>query len=86
MPVSLRGILLFPLLLAAADERPSLVDRVVVHKHERKLVLLSAGRELKSYRVALGGEPVGPKTRRGDHRTLEEIYFLDSRNPHSRFY
>jgi murein L,D-transpeptidase YafK len=62
------------------------VDRVVVYKHERKLVLLSAGKELRSYKVALGGEPVGPKTRHGDHRTPEGIYTLDSRNPNSHFY
>jgi murein L,D-transpeptidase YafK len=62
------------------------VDRVVVYKRERKLVLLSQGRELRSYKVALGGEPVGPKTRQGDHRTPEGIYTLDSRNPNSHYY
>jgi murein L,D-transpeptidase YafK len=62
------------------------VDRVVVYKHERKLVLLSQGKELRSYKVALGGEPVGPKTRQGDHRTPEGVYTLDSRNPNSHFY
>ena len=62
------------------------VDRVVVYKRERKLVLLSQGKELRSYKVALGGEPVGPKTRQGDHRTPEGSYVLDSRNPNSQFY
>lgn len=62
------------------------VDRVVVYKHERKLVLLSQGKELRSYKVALGSEPVGPKTRHGDHRTPEGSYVLDSRNPGSHFY
>lgn len=61
-------------------------DRVVVHKRERKLVLLSQGKELRSYKVALGGEPIGPKTRQGDHRTPEGLYILDSRNPNSHFY
>ena len=59
---------------------------VIVYKHDRELVLLSQGREVKSYRVALGGEPVGAKTRQGDHRTPEGSYVLDSRNPHSRYY
>lgn len=62
------------------------VDRVVVYKRERKLVLLSRGKELRSYKVALGGEPVGPKTRQGDHRTPEGLYVLDSRNPNSHYY
>ena len=62
------------------------VDRVVVYKHERKLVLFSQGKEFRSYKVALGGEPVGPKTRHGDHRTPEGLYTLDSRNSNSHFY
>jgi murein L,D-transpeptidase YafK len=62
------------------------VDRVVVYKHERRAVPLSQGKELRSYRVALGGEPSGPKMRQGDHRTPEGSYILDSRNSNSRFY
>jgi len=47
---------------------------------------LSQGKELRSYKIPLGGEPVGPKTRQGDHRTPEGLYTLDSRNPNSHFY
>jgi len=62
------------------------VDEVVVYKHGHKLILLSRGQQVKSYRVALGGEPVGPKTQQGDHRTPEGLYVLDSRNPNSQYY
>jgi len=62
------------------------VDRVLVLKKERTLQLLSQGKVVRSYRVALGGDPVGPKTRQGDHKTPEGVYVLDSRNPHSQFY
>jgi murein L,D-transpeptidase YafK len=62
------------------------VDRVVVYKQQRKLVLLSRGKEVRSYRIALGSQPVGPKTRQGDHRTPEGAYVLDGRNPNSHFY
>ena len=61
-------------------------DRVVVLKRERILQLLSHGQVLKTYKIALGGEPVGPKTRQGDHKTPEGVYVLDSRNPRSHFY
>ncbi|PYX70617.1 MAG: hypothetical protein DMG78_18365 [Acidobacteria bacterium] len=44
------------------------------------------GQVIKSYRVALGGDPVGAKTRQGDHKTPEGIYVLDSRNAHSQFH
>jgi murein L,D-transpeptidase YafK len=79
------GILLSSCLLFA--QKPSVsAGRVVVYKSERKLVLLSQGMEIRSYKVALGSEPVGPKTRLGDHRTPEGAYTLDSRNPNSHFY
>jgi hypothetical protein len=59
------AILLVTSLLYAAGKTGSGVDRVIVYKHERRLVLLSHGKELRSYRVAIGGEPNGPKIRQG---------------------
>ena len=61
-------------------------DHVVVRKKDRTLELLSQGKMIKTYKVALGGDPVGPKTRQGDHKTPEGLYVLDSRNSHSQFY
>jgi murein L,D-transpeptidase YafK len=87
MQVLLTRILLFTLSsFLATAQSGGVVDHVVVYKHDRKLVLLSRGMEVKSYRVALGGNPVGPKTQQGDHRTPEGSYVLDSRNPNSHFY
>jgi murein L,D-transpeptidase YafK len=73
---------------AAEDRLPAdaRADHVVVLKKERKLILMRAGRELKTYRIALGTEPAGPKMRLGDHRTPEGSYILDRRNARSRFY
>ncbi len=83
----LAGILLFTFWPFLFAQSPSVgVDRVVVFKRERKLVLLSQGKELRSYKIALGSEPVGPKAQQGDHRTPEGVYILDSRNPNSHFY
>ena len=73
----------------AAQQVPHTVlhaDRVVVLKKERTLELFSQGKVIKTYKVALGGDPSGPKTRQGDHKTPEGIYILDSRNAHSQFY
>ena len=71
---------------AQVTSKPLHADRVVVLKKERTLQLLSQGRVVKAYRVALGGDPVGPKACQGDHQTPEGIYVLDSRNVHSQFY
>ncbi len=61
-------------------------DQVVVVKSDRTLTLLSHGNVLRTYKVALGGSPVGAKQQQGDHRTPEGHYVLDRRNPKSRFY
>lgn len=70
-----------------ADSPPlspgTVADSVVVDKSDRTLSLLSHGRVLKTYRVSLGGHPLGPKRREGDERTPEGVYRLDARNPHS---
>jgi murein L,D-transpeptidase YafK len=84
----IKWILTVSVLLSAvlADARDLQIDRIVVYKSERKMVLFSNGKEMKSYRVALGAQPLGPKQRRGDHKTPEGEYVLDSRNIHSHFY
>lgn len=61
-------------------------DHVVVMKSQRILNLMRNGQLLKSYRISLGGDPVGPKAREGDHKTPEGKYILDRRNPKSRYY
>lgn len=61
-------------------------DRVVVDKSERRLYLYQGRDVLRSYQIALGKNPLGPKRHQGDNRTPEGRYTLDRRNPRSRFY
>jgi murein L,D-transpeptidase YafK len=61
-------------------------DFVLVEKAERRMTLLSEGRALKTYRIALGFNPVGHKQYDGDGRTPEGRYILDWRNPRSYNY
>src|SRR3984957_9900697 len=42
-----------------------IADRIVVRKTERRLYLMRRGEVLRSYRVALGLQPAGPKERAG---------------------
>ncbi len=62
------------------------VDKVLVVKSKRVLVLMSAGEILKTYKIALGGRPTGHKLQKGDQRTPEGTYVLDSRNAHSKYH
>lgn len=61
-------------------------DQVVVYKSKRQLQLLRAGKVLRTYRIALGDNPVGHKRQEGDEKTPEGAYVLDWRNPNSRYY
>ena len=61
-------------------------DRILIEKKARRLTLLAKGEVLKTYRIALGGNPVGPKERQGDHKTPEGTYFIDAKNEGSRFH
>jgi len=62
------------------------VDRIVVEKSTRKLVLIENDAVIRSYTVALGANPVGHKQQEGDERTPEGRYVIDYRNLGSSFY
>jgi len=68
----------------ATLKRP--VDRILIEKKERRLMLISKGEVLRTYKIALGGNPIGPKEREGDNKTPEGIYVIDSRNKDSRYH
>ena len=61
-------------------------DKILVEKKERRLTLLAKDRVLKTYKIALGGNPDGPKERQGDNKTPEGTYIIDSRNKNSRYH
>ena len=84
----LAGLALALAASAAAQPLPRTVvaDRLVVRKQERTLSLYWHGAELKTYRVALGGAPVGAKQARGDQRTPEGVYTVVKQLPNSAFH
>jgi len=63
-----------------------LVDRVVVHKGERRMLLMHGGNIVRSYHIALGLSPIGQKERSGDFRTPEGSYRLERRNARSDYF
>lgn len=74
--------------LARAMARPRLfsADSLVLDKSDRRLTMYSAGKLVRTYAVALGKNPVGPKVRRGDGRTPEGLYYIQGRNPESKYH
>jgi murein L,D-transpeptidase YafK len=69
-----------------SPESLPVVDRLVVHKTERRLVLLHGETVVRSYKIALGLNPIGQKERAGDYRTPEGRYYLVRRNPRSDYF
>lgn len=61
-------------------------DKVLIEKKARRLTLLTKGEVIKTYTIALGGDPVGPKERQGDLKTPEGIYVIDGRNGNSGYH
>jgi murein L,D-transpeptidase YafK len=72
--------------LAQSPDENKRVDRILILKSARTMTLESNGQPLKTYKVALGGQPIGAKQEQGDHKTPEGVYFVDAKNAHSQFY
>lgn len=66
--------------------RKGKADKILIEKKERRLTLFSKGSAFKTYKIALGGDPDGPKERQGDNKTPEGSYIIDSRNKDSRYH
>ena len=61
----------------------AVIDKVFVDKSDRVLTLMSQGKAIRSYRIALGDSPVGHKQQEGDQRTPTGVYTLDYKNENS---
>lgn len=61
------------------------VNLVVVQKTNHTMTLFDHGRVVRRYSVSLGSD-LGPKQKKGDGRTPEGRYVIDSRNAASRYH
>lgn len=62
------------------------VTWIVVNKSAGKMYLLNNEQVLKDYKIDLGFAPEGDKQFEGDGKTPEGTYYIDRRNPNSRFH
>lgn len=65
---------------------PLIAPRIVVKKARRQLLLFSAGKRVRTYRIGLGLSPLGDKVRAGDRRTPEGEFYIFTKNERSAFY
>lgn len=62
------------------------VTRINVYKASRTMYLMNGNTPLKTYKIGLGGDPVGDKKFEGDSKTPEGAYFISGRNPNSQYH
>ena len=62
------------------------VTSIVISKKNRRMYLFDGKTVLRSYKIGLGSEPVGDKKVQGDGKTPEGLYYIDRKNPKSRYY
>jgi murein L,D-transpeptidase YafK len=62
------------------------VEKILIEKKERRLTLLLGSTAVRTYRIALGNHPEGPKSCKGDGRTPEGRYKIIGRNKQSQYH
>ena len=82
-----KSILLLCIMLLSVPSFAAEVDRVLVFKAQRQMILVDQDDNIiKRYRIALGDNPIGHKTTEGDEKTPEGSYTLDWVNENSSYY
>lgn len=84
--IFLAALFSFALPAHASVKDVTTVDRILVKKSARKMMLFAGDEIVREYTIRLGGNPEGAKTRAGDNRTPEGDYTIVSHNPHSAFH
>ncbi len=62
------------------------IDQLLVYKKQRKMEVYSNNKLIKTYKIAIGANPVGDKEFQGDRKTPEGMYSIYNKNPHSGYY
>lgn len=62
------------------------IDLILVEKASRVMSVFHKKTKLKTYKIALGFDPIGHKEQEGDGKTPEGVYFVSHKYPKSQFY
>ena len=74
------------LLAAQSAAAPAKIDSILILKKDHLLELISGGKVIRTYHVALGRGGLAPKQQEGDARTPEGHYVIDTRNAASHYH
>ena len=62
------------------------IDKILVYKSKRQLLAYSNGQIIMTYKISLGGNPIGKKECEDDSKTPEGLYYIDGKNRYSDFH
>ncbi len=62
------------------------IQKIVVIKHKRTLQLIAGDSIIKTYKISLGRNPKGNKEYEGDKKTPVGQYFINDKNPTSKYH
>jgi murein L,D-transpeptidase YafK len=62
------------------------IDKIVVLKSKRTLIIYAKNQVVKTYKVALGRQPVGKKEIENDLKTPEGNYTIWKKGPHAKYH
>ena len=74
------------LLISTVSIAQDKIDIIIVKKSERILYAVKDDKIIKKYDIAIGQNPEGHKLKEGDKKTPEGYYFIDGKNPKSKFF
>ena len=74
------------LLISTISIAQDKIDIIIVKKSERILYAVKDDKIIKKYDIAIGQNPEGHKLKEGDKKTPEGYYFIDGKNPKSKFF
>lgn len=72
--------------LGQEDIQIKRVDRIVINKSAREMIVYLNGQKLKKYKISLGFNPVGHKLEEGDGKTPQGVYSIALKNPTNRYH
>lgn len=62
------------------------IDNILVEKGDRMMYLRHGETVIRSYKISLGGQPIGAKVKEGDQKTPEGKYMITEHNPRSSYH
>lgn len=62
------------------------IDSLIVYKSKKRMLAISNGKCIKTYKISIGRNPIGKKEYEGDNKTPEGKYIINDKNPNSGFH